>query len=116
MTTTNDITSAQIRTLRSEAAEAGDLSMVATCDGALAGDDRMRVRCAEAIREAAAQNDEALVADLEDEEGNRHEFAAATVEGIHKQIVAAGLEGKVTVRDEAGFVRGWASHDDWRCA
>ena len=62
------VTDAQIRRLRTEAATAGDLEMVATCDEALAGEtfvghdgpkntaDAARAACAEVIADAQAQS------------------------------------------------------------
>lgn len=47
-------TDEQIRTLSTEAGEAGDLEQVALCDNALAGDDEARAECAKAIRAASA--------------------------------------------------------------
>ena len=50
----------QVRALRAEAVEAGDLRMVAVCDRALdprddLGPEEARVECARVIAEAAAQ-------------------------------------------------------------
>jgi len=52
-TLTNDA----IEALRQEAAQAGDLLMVATCDLALGGDWGARTECADAIADARAQDD-----------------------------------------------------------
>jgi hypothetical protein len=51
------VTNQQIRTLRAEAAEAGDLAQVAICDRAMDGDDAAAVECARVIAEAAAQGE-----------------------------------------------------------
>jgi hypothetical protein len=59
--TTTEITTAQIRALSRDAAEAGDLEMVRTCEIALIGSDRLRERalrvCARAIAAAKAMED-----------------------------------------------------------
>jgi len=49
---------AAIRALQAEAAEAGDLDMVAVCDRALAGDEVARAECGRVIAAAAAMGDE----------------------------------------------------------
>lgn len=49
-----EITDAQIKALRSEAASAGDTIQVEYCDDALRGDDDARSECARVIRDAAA--------------------------------------------------------------
>lgn len=54
MTTTETLTTDQIRQLRTEAGQAGDLSQVALCDKALAGDEAARRECAEVISDAEA--------------------------------------------------------------
>ena len=51
----DDVTDAQIEALRDEAARAGDLAMVDVARVALRGGVAARARCAEAIRDAAAQ-------------------------------------------------------------
>ena len=51
----DDIDDAQIEALRDEAARAGDLAMVDVARVALRGGVAARARCAEAIRDAAAQ-------------------------------------------------------------
>lgn len=53
--TRHEVTSAQIRKLRSEAATAGDMRQVALCDRALTGEPSTRRACAEAIESARAQ-------------------------------------------------------------
>ena len=57
MTTTANITTAQITALRDEAAIAGDLSMAAICRRALNGSASARAKCARVIADAAAQDD-----------------------------------------------------------
>lgn len=47
-----NITDQQIRDLRTEAGQAGDRKMVATCDAALAGSPANRSECAQVIAEA----------------------------------------------------------------
>ena len=49
------ITTADIRALRDEAGEAGDLSQVAVCDRALDGDQDARAECERVILDARAQ-------------------------------------------------------------
>ena len=44
---------AKIVALRSEAAVAGDLEMVAICDRAIDGDEAVLTRCAQVLRDAA---------------------------------------------------------------
>ena len=62
--TTSTLSARDISNLRSEAAEAGDLDMVATCDCAAAGDESARVTVCEAITDALSADDvERLVAD-----------------------------------------------------
>lgn len=46
-----------IETLRTEAAEAGDLAMVAVCERALAGSERDIEECERVIRDARAMED-----------------------------------------------------------
>lgn len=54
---TMDITDEQIQILATEAAEAGDLLMVAICRNACAGDVNARAECKRVIRNAQAQGD-----------------------------------------------------------
>ena len=62
--TTSTLSARDISHLRTEAAEAGDLDMVATCDRAAAGDESARVSVYEAIVSALSADDvERLVAD-----------------------------------------------------
>ena len=62
--TTSTLSARDISHLRTEAAEAGDLEMVATCDRAAAGDESARVTVCEAIIGALSADDvERLVAD-----------------------------------------------------
>ena len=58
MSNTNDITNEQIKTLRQEAAQAGDDAQVAICDRALDGDEQALAVCAEVIADARAMADE----------------------------------------------------------
>ena len=51
------ITETEIDALRTEAAAAGDLAMVAICDAALAGDFDARLKCEDAVSSAAALAD-----------------------------------------------------------
>ena len=53
-----NITTNQIFALRTEAAAAGDLEMVDTCDRALDGDEDARCDCEEVIEAAAAMIDD----------------------------------------------------------
>ena len=53
-----NITTNQILALRTEAAAAGDLEMVDTCDRALTGDEDARFDCLEVIESAAAMIDD----------------------------------------------------------
>lgn len=53
--TRHEVTSAQIRQLRAEAAAHGDMRQVALCDRALTGEPSARRACAEAIESARAQ-------------------------------------------------------------
>lgn len=46
-----------IETLRTEAAEAGDLAQVAICERALAGNESARLECERVIRDARAMED-----------------------------------------------------------
>jgi len=48
-----NITTEQIDALRTEAATAGDLAMVAICDLALEGDEGARLKCEDAVTSAA---------------------------------------------------------------
>ena len=56
-TTTDSITSDQIRSLSTEAAEHGDLAMVKVCGLALNGSAKDRAECAKVISDAEAQAD-----------------------------------------------------------
>lgn len=51
------ITTEQIQTLRSEAAEAGDAKQVEICDRAIDGDAAAIRECARVIADAAAQGE-----------------------------------------------------------
>lgn len=51
----DSVTTDNIRSLRTEAASAGDLDQVAICDRALAGDRAAREDCIDAIEDAWAQ-------------------------------------------------------------
>jgi hypothetical protein len=53
MKTTNEITTAQIQALKTEAGQAGDSKMVETCKLALDGDEAAIAQCAEVIAYAA---------------------------------------------------------------
>ena len=55
---TTSITFTQIETLLAEAAEAGDLVMVAVCGRALEGDEAARAECGRVIAAARAMDDE----------------------------------------------------------
>ena len=62
--TASTLSARDISHLRTEAGEAGDLDMVATCDRAAAGDELARVAVCEAIVGALSADDiERLVAD-----------------------------------------------------
>lgn len=52
------ITDTQIRQLRNEAGEAGDIEQVEICDRALAGDEDACEECARGIADAAAMHDD----------------------------------------------------------
>jgi hypothetical protein len=52
-----DITIEQVKALRDEAGQAGDLEQVATCDGALAGEPGMWEACESIIAFAAAEGE-----------------------------------------------------------
>lgn len=54
MTTVETLTTDQIRQLRTEAGQAGDLDQVALCDKALAGDREAREECARVISDTEA--------------------------------------------------------------
>ena len=51
------IVAGDVRSLRSEAAQAGDSGMVALCDRALTGDGLAWLQCCDAIADARAQRD-----------------------------------------------------------
>jgi len=51
------VTDDQIRSLRSEAVAANDQTQIRFCDEALAGDERARALCADAIRDGYAMRD-----------------------------------------------------------
>lgn len=55
MTTIDTLTDHQIETLYDEAAQAGDLAMVAICRRALSGDDAARAEVVRVITDAEAQ-------------------------------------------------------------
>jgi hypothetical protein len=57
-TTTKTVTTAQIRALRTEAAQAGDQAQVEICDRALDGDEAAVAECARVIAAAQAMADE----------------------------------------------------------
>ncbi len=57
MTTIENITTAQIESLRNGAASAGDTAMVALCNLALCGDQDALTDCVEAIQAAEAMDD-----------------------------------------------------------
>lgn len=54
---TQQITSAQIRQLSDEAAQAGDEAQVEMCQRALSGDRAALAECARVIADAAAQDE-----------------------------------------------------------
>lgn len=55
--TTETPTTTQLRALRTEASQAGDLAQVTLCDRALDGDTAALVECARVIADAQAQED-----------------------------------------------------------
>lgn len=93
MTNTETITDDQIRALRTEAGQAGDRKMVATCDAALAGSAANRRECALVIAEA-----ESMAADrstdhvyTRDIHGDLHHFQR----DLHPTVFAALDAGSV---------------------
>jgi len=56
MTTIETLTDEQIKTLRAEAGQHGDLDMVAICDLATGGDEAARAKVVKVIRNAEAQS------------------------------------------------------------